>query len=277
MSRDLQHFIPTEPGRELWPGGAFSRLRVADSEGQFAHHGANWLSRCEKGITLINFGPVPYSNFELTETKQNSATITGAAGGVLFQTQATPTDGDKVEVISKRTFVPVAGNPSPAQDVPQLTILSARLQVSSAANMGLSMGFVTSGATGIIAANPNDGIFFLKPKNSTGLIARTVQGGGTAHDLASFVTASGSSAAFTFTDATDAVLTVKFYLGPTAAQSWGEWWINGIRTPFSAAQVADVFAMVAGAPSLSAHIGFAVNGTTQRSGTVSWAAAETDR
>ena len=78
-------------------------------------------------------------------------------------------------------------------------------------------------------------------------------------------------------DATFMELGIKFFIGPTAAQSWGEWWINGFRTPMATTQVADIFAMVAGAPTLAAQLGFAVNGTTQRSAIVDFALAEVDK
>lgn len=279
MPQDLQLHINPTPGREVWPGGAAHRLRLADAEGKYAHLSAFSAGRLFNRTTFIRFGDIPYNNAELTETKQNSSTIAASGAGVRFQTQATPTDGDKVEIISLRTFTPVSGSLPPA-DKPAMYIAFAKAQVSSAANMGLSFGFVTAGATGIIAANPNDGIFVVKAKNATGLTARTIQGGGTAHDITTFNLDNSSSpatGAVNMADATFMELGLKFFIGPTAAQSWGEWWINGFKTPMTTAQVADIFNMVAGAPSLAAHIGFAVNGTTQRSGTVDYAIAECDK
>jgi len=279
MPQDLQLYLYTHPGRENWPGGAAHRMRLADQEGKYSHISAFSIGRMVNRETLMRFGDVFYNNFEYTETKQNSSTIASVGSGIRFQTQGTPTDGDKVEIISNRTFTPISGTLPPG-DKPSFYIAFARAQVSSAANMGLSFGFVTSGSTGVIAANPADGVFVVKAKNAAGLTARTIQGGGSAHDVTTFNLDNSSSPAtgtVSMVDATFMELGIKFFIGPTAAQSWGEWWINGFRTPMSTAQVADIFAMVAGAPTLAAQLGFAVNGTTQRNAIVDFALAEVDK
>lgn len=262
--RDHRKFESTYPGRVLIPGGLQHRLRISPDEGQFGGHGCGGFANCEGGITLINFGPFPYNNFELTETKTNSSTITATAGGIKLQTQATPSDGDDVSFKSVRTFTPVAGSSNGAMRYQ----MSTRVQVSSAANMGLAVGFVTSSATAVASTAPADGIYFVKAKNSTALVGRTVQNSGTAHSTGTLATVA---------DATDLVLTVHFEIGTSAATSSGAFWVNGVRTPFTAAQITDIYNMVAGTPTLCAFEGCVVNGTTQRSATVSYCVADIDR
>lgn len=265
--RDLAEYISTHPGREVWPGGAFARLHLAPAEGQFAHHGANHFARNEKGITLLSILDGLYVNGGLTETKTNSSTIAQTASGLRFQTQATPTDGDNVEIIGLRAATPLAGTAG-INGGNAYWIASTRLQVSSAANFGCSFGFVTAGTTGVVASDPANGFYFRKAKNSANLIGSTIQGGGTRHDTGTLLALS---------DAIDVVVTVKAWFNATQASCGGEWWVNGVLTPFSSAQATDVFNMIAGAPSLSTQLGFVVNGTTQRNAIVQWALGETDR
>ena len=264
MATDIKHRLPTHPGLETSHTAATSRLRISDDEKQFKYHAANSIAAMEGKRTVLCFGGrTPYVSARVTETKQNSSTIAYAAGGLRFQTQSTPTDGDKVEAISVETATPV-----------QLAAgglywkMSGRLQVSSAANLGVSFGFVTPGASGIIAADPADGAYFRKAKNSANLIFSTVQNGGTRHD---------SGTLLALADATDVVLELTLAFEPTSGSTWGEVGVNGAFTPLSSAQMADIYAWIAAATPLAAHIGFAVNGTTQRSATVSWSLAEVDR
>jgi hypothetical protein len=255
-------FPSLHPGHERDPGGCNHLLHVPTSEGQFGRHSASHLAQAEGSVTLIDFGAQPYNNFQLTETKQNTSTILPVAGGIRFATQATPTDGDKVEIESIAT-VAVSGSSKI-----QTFIASCRVQISSVANLGISFGFIPGATTGVIAADPSNGVYFRKAKNSANLIGSTIQGGGARHD---------SGTLLALTDATDVLLTVKFGIGSTAANCSGEFWVNGVKTVFTAAQLTDLFAMVAGNAVFAGHLGFAVNGTTQRFATVAWVIVEADR
>lgn len=260
MATEYSNYVDTKPGLEQ-AGQATTKLHISPSEGQFAFHGANSMSAAVEKRTLLAIGGrFPYVAARYTETKDNSSTIAYAAGGLRLQTQATPTDNDDTVISSIEAVTLAAG---------KIYTATVRIQVSSAANLGFQFGFVTAGSTELYTADPADGVYFHKAKNSANVVGRVRENSNTATDSATLLT---------MTDAADAILTLRFCAGTSAATSWGEFVVNGTRTAFTSAQVTDLFDMVnTTAPSLQAHLAVRVNSTTQRNALVQYALAECDR
>jgi len=259
MATDLNQYVPTKPGLEQ-QGNVTHRLRVAPEETEFAHAAANVLAAMEGKVTLLAHGGVlSYNTARVTEVKDNSSTIAYAAGGLRLQTQATPTDNDDVSYESVETI-------TLAQD--KVYSLNVRVQVSSAANLGLAVGFVTAGSQPL-NANSTDGVWLHKAKNAATAVLRVVENGNAAVD---------SSTVATLADATDVRIGIRFKAGSSAANSWGYVTINGTRTAMSSAQLTALRTMLATtAPTLSAYLGVRVNGTTQRNALVAYHLAQVDR
>lgn len=269
MATDLVGYISTHPGLEQ-SQRCSDRVHVNELEGLFGRFGHTWMARQAQKINLLSIGGLAgYQTAPLTETKDNSSTIAFAAGGLRFQTQATPTDNDDTCVTGIRAVTMTAD---------KYYGFAARIQVSSAANYGVTLGIVTSGSTELFTANPTDGVFIIKAKNAATLTARVVENGNAAVDVTSFRTASSAGAAVSMADATDMELGVIFKAGSTAAKASGWWNIDGYITPFSAAQLTALHTLLnTTAPTLAAQIGFRVNSTTQRNALVQFAEAEGDR
>lgn len=255
--------IPTHPGLER-SGAVSDRLRVSMSEGQFGGHSASMIAACEAAAFVSGFGGyLCYSTTKLTATLDNSATAAYASGGLVFTSNATPTDGDDMGITTLETQTVQAG---------KLFKCSARVQLSSAGNVGLNFGFVTSGTTEAFTANPTDGVFLQKAKDSASTFTlRAVANGGAAVDQAITLTA---------VDATDNLLSLEFVCGlsPDGSDSSGGLWIDRVRTPLTAGQLACLYGILHTSPArLSGHLGFRVNGTTQRQATAAYCLFEADR
>jgi hypothetical protein len=261
LATDLNFYIDTKPGLEQ-AGPASTRLRVTPSEGAFGHLAFNDLSSMVEKRTLMSIGGRGdgYNTTRYTATLDNSSTAAYVASGLRLQTQATPSDNDDQVIASNEAH-------TVAQDKVWKAV--ARVQVSSAANMGLVFGVVTAGSTEIYTAAPADGVYLIKAKNAATLVGRVIENGQAADD---------SGTLLTMADATDAIIGFEFCAGSTAALSWGSWYINGTRTAFTADQVTAVRTMLATTPaSLQAMVGTRVNSTTQRNAVLQYALVEVDR
>lgn len=260
MSTTINQYNPTKPGLESLGREVTQYLHVSPAEGRFGQMGTNILSAIEgKRNMLAIGGPFGYQTARGTETKDNSSTIAYAAAGLVFQAQATPGDNDDTAFNGAEAFTPAAG---------MFASCFARLKIADVSEYGLTFGLVTNGSTELFTADPANGILFVKANDAATVVGRVVEDTGTAEDTGTLVTT---------VDGTEYVIGFQVYWGSTEATTWGHWWVNGTKTVFTADQIAELFDMVAGAPSLSAHLGFRLNGTTQKSATVQWAYAEIDR
>lgn len=251
MSLTRFGYVSQRPGLER-AGRATDTLYVSPEEGAIGFLPSNHLGAMTGWHGMFAFGGhIPYVVAEQTETKDNSSTIAKGAAGYVFQVQASPSDNDDVCINSVATKA-VAAN--------KIWKAALVVKVSSAANFGLKFGFVTSGGTEIFTANPTDGVFFSKAKNAATVVGSVVENGNAAVSTGTILT---------MTDDTEVEIAVEFCIGSSAATSWGSWWVNGTETKFSAAQLTALYTLLATtAPTLAAHLGFRVNSTTQRSGTV---------
>lgn len=269
MATDLIAYVPVKPGLES-SQRVHDRLEISDVEGLFGHFGANHFARQAQKVNLIAIGGINgYQSGTVTQTRDNSETTAILAAGLTYTTNASPADNNDMADTGLRAVAMAAD---------KWHVMAARIKVSSAANLGLTMGIVTSSATEIASANPADGVFIIKAKNAATLTGRVVENTNAAVDVTSFRTASSTGAAVSMADATDMELGIAFKAGTTAAKAAGYWYINGYITPFSADQRTALHAMLnTTAPTLAAQLGFRVNGTTQRTAVVQFCEAEVDR
>jgi hypothetical protein len=272
MSTNVDFRIPTKPGAEL--AAVSEKLRVAASEGQFGQFPATDIAAKEGKILAAGWGGRDaYVAARYIVTLDNTATVAYATGvaGVRFQTNATSVDNDDVGATTNEARLVAPGIIFKAM---------ARVNVSSVANLGLAFGFaggLAVPATPEVFTAPNDGVYLIKAKNAATMVGRVIQNGAAAVD---------SGTLLTMTDAADAVVGVEFCLGAVgdsvgsivAAKSYANWWINGTAVPFSAAQMTALLALInTTAPTLQGHLGFRVNGTTQRNGVANWVTWDADR
>lgn len=266
---NIAEYISQHPGLETRP--VSHHLRVANGEGPMA--GLVQRPVGQSVDVALGYGwnsAHKYGALAVTETKDNSSTIAYAAGGVRFQAQATPSDNDDTAINTTETVTLAVGKEY---------WFGMRVQVSSAANYGFTAGFVTSGSTEIFTAAPADGVYFIKAKNAA-TVALAVNENTNA--------AVNSTTTATLSDATDIYLVFRFRCGSptettaTKANSIGEWYYGTdpdalTRVGFTSSQLDSLILLVnTTAPTLAGHLGFRVNSTTQRSGTVKWARWEVE-
>lgn len=257
----IYHFLYPRGGREQ-VGPAHNQLAIDPAEREWGYMPASWLASMDQIPVLMSFGGLSaYEPGAVTETKDNSSTIGAMPSGIgiRFQTQATPTDNDDVAATSVNGAALAAGKD---------WFGFCRVQMPDVANMGFAFGLVPAGTTEVFSSNPADGLYFIKAKNAAGLTLRVVENGQAADDLSLFTTGAGAGQAVSFSNNTDLVLGFHFRVGSSATSTVGEVWINGYRTPLSADQAAALANMLTTPPTLSAHVGFRVNGTTQKRGVV---------
>lgn len=267
MDRNFQRFPKTD-GPEQKSNYA-TQMVIHPANGRLGGVSANLATMREGRIQLFDINTPYVVTNHVTETKDNSGTIAAAAGGIVYTTNGTPTDLDDLALNSIRTVAAVAG---------RTWRFSHRFQVSSAANLGFVMGFLTSGGTVYNTTAPADGFYFHKAKNAATLTFRVVENSNAAVDTTTFVQTLGSApSALSLVDATDILLEFEIYLG-TSSTTRGRLIINGLETNLSSTVATALYNLLnTTAPTLCAHIGFFVNGTTQRTATTQYAWAEVDR
>ena len=269
MSTSVGSRIPSRTGLEQ--GGAITeKIHVAPTEGQFAYFGENHLSRMEGKCMAITFGGAGgYGAARYIETKDNSSTIAYGSLGLKFQTNNPAVDTDDVGITSQEAITLVPN---------KIYKTMVRQQHAEAQKMGFRIGFgggfaSTSQPEAFTAAN--DAVMIQKNAGSANVYGSVIQNGASAVNTGTLLTV---------TAATDFVIGFEFVIGvdstgaATAALCRGLWWINGIATPFSSAQLTALAALYnTTPPTLQAHHGFRVSSTVQRSVDCSWWLAEIDR
>lgn len=238
-------------------------LCYPQEEGNFGNMPFGKAAEQEGWITLLGIDTPYVVTNHLTETKDNSSTIAGGAGGILWTTNATPSDNDDQAVNGLRTVTATAN---------RMYRGVIRLKQSSVANMGLRFGCVSSGGTEFFTGAPTDGFYWAKAKNSAALTFEVVENGNASVQTTTFkTTLGGSAAAVSMVDDTDTVIAFEVFLG-TSTTTRGRLIINGIETNLSSTVATALYTLLnTTAPTLLGHLGTRVNGTTQRVMTVQYA------
>jgi hypothetical protein len=216
-------------------------------------------------------GPMKYVSEDSVETKDNSSTIARISEGRRFQWQATPSDND--DICWKSLDAPTLA-------IGKAWTLNATVKASSAANIGVALGFGTDGLGELFTADPNDGAFFLKAKNSaSGGLLRVKENGNAADDT------SVAGDKFTMVDATEHRFSLRMRAGNpgqsgtvAATDCLLQASFDGEVIPATSDQLTALAAMLnTSAPSLAAYVSFRLNGTTQRNAVVAYCWFEVDR
>lgn len=247
---DLDNYVGQAPGREK-AGRAIDRLRVDPTEGFLGYLPANPLAKARSWVPLgSQFEGDSYLLADETQTLA-SGSIAMAAGGLLITTAASST-----AVVTKgtRTYTPAAG---------QYWKAVTRLQSTTAATCGVLFGFDLASSTTPFT-DDTDMVVIRCPNNSAALTGRVRGNSGTAADNTTWVTSEtpgAALAAVSLANTTDMELGVEFYLGSTLATCWGAFWVNGYRTPFTAAQLVQLFAILTTPPAMTRFLSIQGDGT----------------
>jgi hypothetical protein len=269
MSTTFSSRIPSRTGLEQ--GGAYTdKIHVSPSEGQFGYLGENHISRMEGKVMAIQFGGAGgYGSSRFIETKDNSSTIAYGALGLKFQTNNPAVDNDDVGITSQDSVVLVPN---------KIYKVLARQQHAESQKMGFRIGFgggfaSTSQPEAFTACN--DAVMIQKNNGSANVYGSVIQNGAGAQNTGTLLT---------ITAATDFVVGFEFVIGvdatgvATAGLCRGLWWINGVPTNFTSAQLTALAALYnTTPPTLQAHHGFRVSSTVQRSVDCSYWIGEVDR
>lgn len=253
MRLELDYFVDSHPGLEQG-GPVTDRLRISPSEGFLGYFPLNlWaMARSWKPLGCQYAG----HSFEVLDHTQtlNSGTVAMGAGGLVFTTAAASSETVQQ---SKVTYTPAAG---------QYWKGAWKVASTTAATCGLVLGFCATGDTSPIASDATDGVWFNVGSASAVITARVRGNSGTASDQATFVVSNDPATAYaavSLVDVTDMELGMEFFFGSTAALSWGAFWVNGYRTPFTAAQVTQLFAILTTPPALARYEGILGDGSAR--------------
>ena len=218
-------YIPTHPGKSGAGIAQHSGSIIPFAEGEFGGFPSGYLAGVTSHLVLGSYTNGDYGHTDNnTHTTDSSSTIAVAGKGLVLTSSGNA--NEDTGITGLRTIVAATG---------QLYLFTTTLQQADPANTGLAAGFVTSTAVDPLGTEPTDCVRFASAVNAATVVGRMVENGNAATDTATLST---------MANATDTRLTLKFYLGTTAAASWGEFWVDGTRTPMTAAQLADLFDMV---------------------------------
>lgn len=222
-----------------------------------------------KSISTGWGGPIKYVTEDSVQTLDNSATITRVSGGRRFQTNSPAVDNDDINWKSLDSKVLAIG---------EVWSLNVGVTLPNAANLGAVLGFATDGLGELFTADPTDGLFGIKAKNSaSGGTLRIKENGNAAVN-------SATADQFTMVDATFHKFSLRMRAG-TRGQTGTvapedcliRFVFDGRVIPATAAQLQDLADMVnTTPPTLAAYCGFRVNSTTQRNAVVRYCLFEVD-
>lgn len=201
-----------------------------------------WVDGDTHGTTAVS------TVLDSSATLSPGSTVGG--GSWVFTSGGTTADDDDVAVTWQATITPVTG---------QLIVFETNVLVSSAANVGFKIGLcAVAASTETRSTDPTDNIFFVKAKNSAALTCQVRGNNGTAATL---------DLATNLSDST--FIRIGFKVQLHATDPWGEWWVNGVRTKMTAAQLTQLAAILTTPPTnFRTHVGFVINGTTQRTANI---------
>lgn len=225
MSKDLQNHLSQYPGPEQVAGAAtHRRMFVGPYDNQDYGFPANTLADAFESvdlgrITTSGGGPASSaSNF--TFQIDGAGAVANGSDGYTLTTGAT--SGNKVVVRHNRRAASGAAN--------RLAVAKYKLSLGTVANATSLIGFYNLQMDPVGTA-PTNGVFF---SVVGGVLVGRVRG------------ASGTAADVSLGSLTDGAVTdldIKFLNTGSAATSWGEFWVNGVRTGFSSAQLTQLAAV----------------------------------
>jgi hypothetical protein len=259
MATTHKQYQSTHPG----PIGSIKMAdyHVPPEDGLGSFLGSNAIAKLfRKNCFPTLGGGIPYSAAEWTITTGGTGdaqAVAATAGGGLLITYASDDNFDTT-LDSIAPFTPATG---------KVFALAARIRVSDADGLGIKIGMTTGGAVAALpfGTNYTDVVAFSKPIASAALVGTVRGNSGTAADSATLAT---------MVDATE--ITVAFWVKFHATEPAGAWYVDGTITPFTAAQLAQVVAILTTPPTMYATIhGTGVTATTPTL-TVTSFAAEVD-
>lgn len=256
-------FVQNYPGASHTPGTS-RRAFVPDDEGQLARHSSRLVSRTFGRRWSWGFGNgMLYSAVAnsggVTETKDNTATITIVAGGMKFLTVGAGA-ADDVVAVSQEPFTLIAKtNPDTGR---AMNILSFLVAVSSVTNVGWQAGFATAGGNELFTADAADQCILVKAKAANTYSLRVTENGNAA------VVGVVSLPAAPVADAQN-LITLKFEVGTDTAgkDCILEVWCDETQcavTNQAALRQALFTQFNTTAPSLQAQVGMRVNDAAAR-------------
>jgi hypothetical protein len=181
-----------------------------------------------------NMGPIVGGGGHNNIYLASDWTVTGggATGGAVATPTATPGGGILITYPSDSDFDTTLDHPAP---VPAASIVSGlwafmacRIQVSSATGVGFRIGLSTGGAAAALpfTTDYTDFIGFSKAIASAPVTGRVRGNSGTAAASATLVSAVANTE-----------IELAFWCQLSSSTSSGSWWVNGVETAFSAAQL----------------------------------------
>ncbi len=221
MSKDLQNHLAQYPGPEQTAGSpTHRRMFVGPYDNQDngfpASSVADAFESIDLGrITTSGGGPATTAN-NYTFTVDGTGAVSNGNDGYAMTTGAT--SGNKILVRHNRR--------APSSGVlGKRSVAKYRLSINTVASSTSISGFYDSSSVDPVGTPPGNGVYFAI---TNGAIVGRVRSSGASAD-------SGTLA--TLTDGTVAELDIKFLNTGSAATSWGEFWVNGVVTPFTSAQL----------------------------------------
>jgi len=233
MAKTIQNSVGTHPGLAAVVGTE-AALRTNDAAAQYAHFPAHFVSQGAETIQLldINFN-APYVAAHYTETLDNSGAFAPAAAGMAF-TMGAVADNDAF-AISTRAHTMAAD---------KVFTCLARVALEDADKDGFWFGFWTTADAEIAQAEPADGVYF-ESGSAVATMIGTVRGAsGTSADTGTLATFSDSVGGLTNT----VEVGIQFAANTDVNKCWGKWWVDGTVTVFTAAQLAQLDAMITTTP-----------------------------
>lgn len=244
-----ENYVNVHPGREQ-SGPAIDMLKVARSEGFLGLLPANNLAMMRSWVPLgTQFFGHGYQIDDEVQTL-NSGTIAMGAGGLVFTSAASSTE---VNTRGARTILPATG---------MYFETCVQLASTTAATCGVFLGICNVDTTPI-ASDPTDGVWITCSNASAALTASVRGNSGTKSDQTTFNIGTATLTAVSLVDVTNMELGIKFYIGATAAASWGEFWINGFPTQFTAGQITQLFAIMTTPPQVTRYLGLQADGSAR--------------
>lgn len=212
-------YIPTHPGKSDFVE-MHHNLIVPFSEGEYGGFPLHPQFGGVHILTAYGNGS-PYTTTDNTTTADGTGSVAPGLNGLTF----TCSNGtENATVLSKRNLLTAAG---------QFWFATATFQAADAVNTSWLAGFVTSTSTIPLNTAPADGVYVAHGTDA--VLKMTV-----IENTNAAVTQNLSNSANNTWDR----VTIKFYLGSSAATSWGEVWVNGTRYSFTAAVTAALYKVV---------------------------------
>ncbi len=237
MGENHKLYLPTHPGKV---GGNKIKDYVVPVEDKVAGmqpafmvaslFGKNMAQIIGGGMTPNLSTSLTVPGFDVVTGGTSDATGYSTSGGLLMTLASD--DNFDMTLDSELTFTPVTG---------KWYHLTARIGVSAITGIGFKIGLTTGGSAAALpfGTNYTDVVGFSKPIASAAMVGTVRGNSGTAADTGTLAT---------MVNATEIEIGFAFYLHATEPK--GYWVVDGVETAFSAAQLAQVVAILTTAPAM---------------------------